>query len=156
MVRFLVSASLVIQAPATEVYNVLKDYNDGHPRIMPPKFFEGMRVLKGSGIGEGTRFEAHFKVYGQRETLIMDVTEPEPGRILQEIDTKAKNITQFVVDPIDKDTCQVTIRTNVMKETGWLAGNVDRWIKQYILRHIYKEELKVIDQFMQSGGRCSY
>jgi len=152
MVRFLVSASSIIQAPAEEVYNVLKDYNNEHAHIIPRKFFDGMRVLRGSGVGEGTRFEAHFKTFGQRTTLVMDVSEPEPGRILQEIDTQAVNITKFIVDPIvDNDSsCNVTIRTDVMKERGWVAGTIDMWIKRKIMTHMYEEELKTLNQHMQS------
>ncbi|CAB9499970.1 Polyketide cyclase / dehydrase and lipid transport [Seminavis robusta] len=150
MVRFCVESGSVINAPAKEVYDVLADYNKGHPRIMPPQFFDGMRVLKGSGVGEGTRIEARFNVYGNKETLLMDVSEPEKGRVLQEIDSKATNITRFIVDPIDDSTtCNVTIQTKVMKMQGIGAG-LDMWIKKIVLKKIYVEELKMLNQFMES------
>lgn len=153
MVRFLVDFEKVINAPAKDVYAVLSDYNDGHPNIMPKRFCEGLRVLRGTGVGEGSRIEVRFNIYGQRETLIMDISEPEPGRILQEIDTKAINITRFIVDPIDESNCRVTIETSVMKQIGIPPGPyLDMLLKRMVLKQIFKEELNTLDAFMASKG----
>ena len=128
---------------------------------MPPQFFDRMRVLRGSGYGAGTRFAATFNVYGRKETLVMDVTEPEPGRVLQEIDTRAVNITRFEVDPIndengdgraDKGTgtrCKVTIHTDVMKGIGIFAI-VEEWVKKVIMKKMFVAELTELDRFMQN------
>ena len=154
MVRFSVEDDCVVNASAKDVYAVLADYENGHPHIMPPKFFDGMRVLKGTGTGEGTRIEACFNVYGQKETLVMDISEPEPGRVLQEIDTKAKNITQFIVEPIDDGRCKVTIRTKVMKSEG-IMSFFDTMLTTFVLKRIFDEELKMLDQFMQTKKEAS-
>ena len=116
---------------------------------MPRKYCDGLRVLKGSGVGENTRIEVRFNIFGQKETLIMDISEPEPGRVLQEIDTNAKNITQFIVDPLDEGTCTVTLRTSVLSTLGFqpLAA-VDMWMKKFVLRSMFEEELKILDQVM--------
>lgn len=152
MVRFTVETDSVIHAAAKDVYAVLADYNNGHPKIMPPQYCEGLNVLKGSGVGENSRIEAHFNIYGQRETLVMDVSEPEPGRILQEIDTKATNITRFIVDPIDQATCRVTLQTKIMKQTGIPPGpTLDMWLKSFVLKQIFTEELKLLNDFMASS-----
>lgn len=151
MIRFCVEHSSIIDAPAKAVYQVLADYNHGHAQIMPPQFFEGMTVVKGTGVGEGTRIEARFRVYGQKETLLMDVSEPEPGRVLQEIDSKAVNITRFIVDPLggqDQDKCRVTLQTKVMKSQGMLAG-LDMWLKRMVLTNLFVQELKLLNQYMQ-------
>ena len=152
MVRFCVKHSSIIDAPAHDVYKVLADYHHGHAQIMPPQFFDGMTVLKGSGKGEGTRIEARFSVYGIKDTLIMDVSEPEPGRILQEIDSKALNITRFIVDPIESRRCHVTIQTHVMKPRG-IFPSVDMWFKRIIMTNLYVEELKMLNQYMQSQNK---
>ena len=154
MVRFTVKSSCVINAPAKDVYSVLADYNNGHPKIMPKNFCEGLRVVKGTGIGENTRIEVRFNIYGQRETLIMDISEPEPGRILQEIDTKAVNITRFIVDPIDQESSRVTIQTKVMKQTGIPPGPyLDMIIKEIVLKRVFKAELETLNNFMVSESR---
>ena len=149
MVRFTVEVDSIINASAADVYSVLADYNHGHPHIMPKEFCDGLEVKKGSGVGEKTRIEAHFNIYGQRDTLIMDVSEPEPGRVLQEIDTKAINITRFIVDPIDQATSRVTIQTKVMKQTGVPPGPfLDMWLKRMVLKKIFTAELEALNDFM--------
>lgn len=152
MVRYVVEASKVIDGPADFVYNIIKDYHDGHPHMMPPDFFESMKVLRGTGVGEGTRIEANFKFYGQRSTLILDVSEPKPGRILQEIDTNAKNITHFIVDKLDDDdddeTCRVTFRTAVLKSLGVFAA-LDMWVTRKAMNIMYEAELKQLNKLVQ-------
>jgi hypothetical protein len=149
MVRFTVETEAVINARANEVYAVLADYHDGHPNIVPKSFCEGVKVIKGTGIGGNSRIECYFNILGQRETLFMDVSEPEPGRILQEIDSKAINITRFIVDPIDDATCSVTIQTKVMKQIGFPPGpTIDMWLKKIMLKSMFKAELKLLNEFM--------
>ena len=149
MIRFVVESCATINGSARDVYAILADYKHGHPRIMPRKYCDGLRVLKGSGVGENTRIEVRFNIFGQKETLVMDISEPEPGRVLQEIDTNAKNITQFIVDPLDEGTCTVTLRTSVLSTLGFqpLAA-VDMWMKKFVLRSMFEEELKILDQVM--------
>jgi hypothetical protein len=48
-----VSASAVINAPAKQVYTILADYHDGHPRILPQQYFSSLEVERG-GVGAGT------------------------------------------------------------------------------------------------------
>jgi hypothetical protein len=91
----------------------------------------------------------------------MDVTELKGGhhgeRIIQGIDSKARNITQFIV--VEKATgsnCKVTICTDVMRQEGWVAGAIDQFICTAIMRRWYKKELLVqlseYAQTLQRGG----
>jgi hypothetical protein len=145
VLRFRIKESSLIEAPADLVYTIISDYNRHHPQIIPARLFRGLTVLKGSGIGSGTRFACKFCILGQEDTLVMDVSESTQGdsRIVQEIDTMAKNITQFWVTPLDGNSCHVTVQTDVMRQPGWLTGSmVEEWVAKAIMYPWYRDELK--------------
>lgn len=101
MVRYGVTVQRLIDSSAHDVYDVLRDYRYNQ-FILPSHFFEDVKIIKGYGIGEGTRIQKVYRIpiLNRRYKMILDVTEPKPGRIIQEIDTNAYNIIQFIVDPI--------------------------------------------------------
>jgi hypothetical protein len=45
-----VSVSAIIHAPAARVYDILADYRQHHPRIVPPEYFRKIEVVEG-GVG---------------------------------------------------------------------------------------------------------
>jgi len=53
MTKHSVSASALIPAPAQKVCDLIADYRDGHPRILPKPYFVSMEVEQG-GYGAGT------------------------------------------------------------------------------------------------------
>jgi 3-methyl-2-oxobutanoate hydroxymethyltransferase len=67
------------------VYHCLADYR-AHHRVdggfLPPAFTD-LQVLHG-GVGAGTVFQFWTKIGGRTDTRVQTVTEPEPGRVLQE------------------------------------------------------------------------
>ena len=154
--RYRVEKSLLIHDPCDTVYNVIADYNQHHGNIIPPHLFGGIKVLKGTGVGSGTRIACTFRILGQCSsisTLVMDVSEltgPDGVRIIQEIDSRAKNITKFLVSPVSKDSCIVTIRTDVMREMGWLARTVDEVFTTSLMNDWYAKELLQLDSYVQS------
>mmetsp|Transcript_4814 Transcript_4814/g.6728 ORF Transcript_4814/g.6728 Transcript_4814/m.6728 type:complete len:161 (-) Transcript_4814:200-682(-) len=153
VLRFRVEESSLIQAPSSLVYTVIADYNQHHGNIIPPKMFAGLKVLKGSGVGTGTRIACTFRILGQTDTLIMDVTELQSTgntRIIQEIDSRAKNITQFLITKRGDNSCTVTIRTDTLRQQGWVVGAIDQFMSTMIMRHMYREELKQLDKYAQS------
>lgn len=152
VLRFRVEETALIQAPASVAYNAIADYNLHHGNIIPPDMFGGMTVLKGSGVGNGTRIACTFRILGQTDTLIMDVTELREGntRIVQEIDSHAKNITQFLVVEQGDHCCRVTIRTDVMRQQGWVAGVMEQWVSTMIMRKWYRAELQQLNTYAQS------
>ena len=93
-------ASAVMHAPAATVYEVLSDYQQGHPAILPRKYFIDLTVAEG-GRGAGTVFLVKTKVMGQERTSRMTVAEPDPGRVLLETDPEAGVTTTFTVDPLE-------------------------------------------------------
>src|SRR5262245_29614006 len=112
-----VIASRTVAAPAALVYGILADYREGHPSILPPRYFEDFRVEAG-GQGAGTRIRFTMRSYGNRVACQADVSEPEPGRVLVETDAKTGTTTRFVVEPVDPN------RSRVMFETDYHTAGV--------------------------------
>ena len=135
----MVSVSEEVPAPASAVYSVLADYREGHPAILPRRYFPSFAVEEG-GSGAGTVIRFAFHLPGARRTVRALIAEPEPGRILTERDLDNGAVTRFVVEPTaDEWVTWVTI------ETTWdrhgIAGWVERWLAPSFLERVYLEEL---------------
>src|SRR5688500_14271453 len=98
MASLKVESSSVIDAPPKQVYELISDYRTGHPSILPKKYFPEMAVESG-GKGAGTVIRVKSKMGGQERTLRMEVSEPEPGRVLIEKDTASDMTTTFTITP---------------------------------------------------------
>ena len=90
-----VSAESDIAAPAERVYRVLSNYRDHHPKILPPAF-SNFAVEEG-GIGAGTVMRFDMTTMGRTQSARHRVEEPEPGRVLREIDLDRDLQTTFTV-----------------------------------------------------------
>src|SRR5512143_2860704 len=107
-----VEASKVIEARPEKVYAILADYRVSHPAILPKPYFTALVVEQG-GQGAGTVARAQMKVMGTQMTYHLIVSEPQPGRLLKEVDAAAGVSTTFTVDPLDGgQRSRVTIATD--------------------------------------------
>jgi uncharacterized protein YndB with AHSA1/START domain len=141
MGTYQVEASTIIAAPPERVYRIIADYRRGHPAILPPRYFTEMEVIEG-GYGAGTVITVRMNVFGTEVTYQMTVSEPEPGRILQEEDASAGVATTFTVDPVDDGgRSRVTISTTAVTAPG-LRGWLEKLLNPVITRRIYREELE--------------
>ena len=137
---FTVKASARVDAPADVVYNIIADYRNGHPHILPKQYFEWLEVEQG-GRGEGTVIRFQMRVLGQTRVLRAAVTEPEPGRVLVETDTGGDGpVTTFVVEP-EGSGSHVTFSTE-MTSAGGPLGVLERFVLRRVLRRVYAAELK--------------
>jgi hypothetical protein len=59
-----VSASTLISAPLRKVYDLIADYRNGHPRILPKPYFVSLNVEKG-GYGAGTVINFQMQLMGR-------------------------------------------------------------------------------------------
>jgi hypothetical protein len=139
--RHIISASAIIPARRERVYSLLADYNDGHPRILPKQFTS--LVVEEGGVGAGTVIRVQMSLLGRTQTYHAAITEPEPGRVLVETNLEANSwVTTFTVDsgsaPADSN---VTISTELPVRPG-IAGKVERWLSNLLLRPIYVKELE--------------
>jgi hypothetical protein len=138
MNRYEVEFSALIEAPAAQIYAIISDYHDGHPAILPARYFSDMKVTAG-GRGAGTQITVTMNVFGVKSLYQMTVSEPEPGRILQEEDPVAGVVTTFTVDPTEAGA-RVTITTSARAANG-LRGQLEKLMNPAIMRRIYREEL---------------
>jgi hypothetical protein len=137
---FKVKSSASVEAPADVVYGIIADYRNGHPHILPRKYFEWLEVEQG-GRGAGTVIRFQMRVLGQTRVLRAVVSEPDPGRMLVETDTGgAGPVTTFTVEPTDSGS-QVTINSELTSAGGPL-GVLERLVLKRILRRVFARELE--------------
>jgi len=143
MANIEISESATIDAAAPDVFQLIADYHNGHPRILPPRWFTGLTVEEG-GTGEGTRIRFGMKTGGRVETVRAGITVPEPGRVLVERVIDPPNpVTTFTVDAIeDGQRCRVTIHTEW--QPRGLRGLIERIAAPAWLRRVYRDELALI------------
>jgi hypothetical protein len=137
-----ISADADIAAPADRVYRILSNYREHHPNILPPAF-SGFAV-EGGGVGAGTVMRFDMTLLGRTQSARHRVEEPEPGRVLREIDLDRDMQTTFSVTPNGADS-NVTIDT-VWNQGGPL-GMVMRVLAPRLLRPIYEDELGRLDRY---------
>jgi hypothetical protein len=152
MSKVTVTVSSKVAAPADVVYNILADY-DHHRNILPPKFFPGLDVVEG-GVGEGTRFTLHAMSFGGKTQMHMAVTEPEPGAVLRERDVNTGLVTNFKVKPLSPTESNVTFETIWEPKPG-LKGLIDRLTTPFFMRIVYRQELKILDEYAQQQVQLS-
>jgi hypothetical protein len=146
-----VASSAVVAAPPPVVYGLIADYDQGHPSILPPKYFQNFRVEQG-GVGAGTRISFEMRSFGRVRQFHGRVSEPEPGRVLCETYPDLAMATTFTVDPVDAGrNSRVTIATRYTK--AGLAGWIERWLAAGFLRAVYAAELRELG--VQASARMA-
>lgn len=142
-----IEAARVIGARPEAIYAVLADYKEGHLAILPKQFFKEFVVEKG-GSGAGTVFRGTLSVYGVVNKFHMMVSEPEPGRVMIETDTKTGTTTTFTVDPVgDGSQSRVTMASAVKLSPG-LMGMVEKRLSPLLLVRALRAELAQLDEYV--------
>lgn len=152
-----IQVSATIDASPEVIYAILTDYHEGHVAILPKKYFAGITVLEG-GQGAGTIIDVRMQVMGVEQELHLEVSEPEPDRVLVERDQAAGVLTTFTVDPMEGGkSSRVTIATQAKASPG-LRGWIEKLVNPAIIRRIYREELQQLDDYAHrsssSAGFC--
>jgi Polyketide cyclase / dehydrase and lipid transport len=147
--RIAATASALIPAPAPIVYGILADYRDGHPAILPPRFFQNLTVLEG-GTGAGTRIAFQMRSWGTTREVQARITEPQPGRRLVET-LQDGTETAFTVEPeADGRSSRVTISTSYQKPG--LRGRLEGLLAPRFLRSVYAAELQTLSEVAGANG----
>ncbi len=155
MAQHTISASALIPAGPDQVYRIIADYRDGHPHILPRPYFVDL-VIEQGGVGAGTVIRFQMRLLGRIQTFHAAITEPEPGRELQETDLNTGAVTTFTVEPrADAQQAMVTIATRTTVRQG-LSGRLEAWLATRLLHPIYVRELAQLGAFVaQQAGRAS-
>lgn len=149
MSTFQVVVSKVIDARPETVYGVIVDM-DQHRKILP-KEFTALTVEQG-GRGEGTVVRADMKVLGVKASHRLVISEPEPGRVMKEVDSATGVDTTWTVTPLDGGRrCELTLDTRMRVKPG-LQGWVEKLITPGLMRGIYQRELDLIADHVRTMG----
>lgn len=151
MKRWVIMLKGDVNAPARAVYDTIADYRDGHPRIVPPKYFKNLVVEEG-GRGAGTRIRFDMTVLGKTRKGRAVIEEPEPGRVLVERELNWDAVTRFEVEPAGESTCTVSIGTEMPRKPG-LFGAIERFAARRVLPKIYREELLRLEEVASTRAR---
>jgi len=136
------TAGREIPAPAAVVYDLLADYHEGHPSILPRPPFGDWRVESG-GRGAGTVVSFSMRLLGVTRHTTGHVSEPEPGRVLAEHYPADGLLTRFVVEPRGDAACHLTIQTVLPALGGWRGRWRDSLYRRLLLP-VYERELDLI------------
>lgn len=139
--------SAILTADAGVLYDLLADYREGHPRILPRPPFVDLIVEQG-GRGEGTVILTRMKILGSMQAFRARVTEPEPGRCLVET-TDTGYVTTFRVDPLGPARTRVCLHTAAPAKQGWL-GRLEVKLTSRLLLPAYRRELELLA--LAAGG----
>ncbi|HET9920748.1 MAG TPA: SRPBCC family protein [Ktedonobacteraceae bacterium] len=142
-------ASAVIDARPEEIYAVLVDYRDTHPRIVPAGYLYNLKVEEG-GYGAGTIFTYSTRIFGIENPARAVVSEPEPGRVLMETVSPMNFVTTFTMTPIANGQ-----QTHLTIATAWpparnLRERLEHVIYPLVMKPMYTKELALIAAFMKS------
>ena len=143
MAALLVTYERPIAAPAERVYRYIADLREQQPRWLPPNFTD-VQVEEG-GVGAGTIFRARVRLGGVSRDFRMRVDEPEPGRVIREVDILAPLVTTWTVTP-EGDHCRVRLETVWSSATG-LAGLLERPVAPRLMRRMYADEFDRLDRY---------
>jgi hypothetical protein len=154
MKKYKFSVSSLIPTPTQKVYNIIADYKNGHPKILPNPPFVSLVVEKG-GFGEGSVLKVQMKVAGKLQTFKTVVTEPEPGRVLVETNDTGY-ITTFTVDPHDNGkNSYVTFTTEIPGNSG-LSKKIEFFFSKRILPAVYKKELQMLAEVAAKESKTNF
>jgi hypothetical protein len=146
MTELHVAAERTIPAPAERVYQSIADYQQHHPRFLPPAFSD-VRVEAG-GVGAGTVTSFRIAAGGRTRAYRMQVAEPEPGRVLTETDLNSSLVTTFTVMP-EGSASRVRIASR-WKGAGGIGGFFERLFAPRVLRRLYADELARLDAYARA------
>ncbi len=143
-----IEVSEVIDAPVESVYAIIADYRDAHPAILPRPYFQDLTIVQG-GRGAGTELRLTMRVWGQTFHYHQMVSEPEPGRIIEERDLDTDQMTRFYFEPVDAGQhTRVTIASDFPVAPG-VAGIMQRMTQPSITRQLYRKQLANLQAYLR-------
>lgn len=144
-------ASGAIRARPAVVWDILTDYRQGHPNILPPNAFSDFKVEAG-GKGEGTIIAYTFRAAGVTRAMRHHVSAPAPGQTLVEADAEGSVRTTFTLTPLDDGRQTLVKIATVQRASGGARGAMERLLIPLIaptMRRIYLDELRRLDALAQ-------
>ncbi|GGY38104.1 SRPBCC family protein [Streptomyces xanthochromogenes] len=124
----------IVTADPETVFDMLADYKDGRPKLLPEHFSE-YEVREG-GDGEGTL--VHWKLQATSKRVrdcLLEVTEPTDGQLVEK-DRNSSMVTTWTVTPAGEGRSKVVVST-VWNGAGGVGGFFERTFAPKGLGRIY-------------------
>ena len=144
------SAERLIADSPEHLYELVADFVEHHPHILP-KAFSDFTVESG-GVGVGTVTASTFRMGGRTDRIRTRVVRAEPGRLIEEIVLGRVMTTTFTFRP-DVSGTRVAIDTT-WQPTGGLSGFLERRFAPRMLSRIYAEELERLAAYATEQRRA--
>jgi hypothetical protein len=110
-------AEALVKSPSAIVWDILTDYRNGHPKILPPAFIDF--TVESGGKGGGMVIRYTVRVAGTTRHVRHIVSEPEPGHILVEDAPDDPTGATFSLTPAsDGDDTRLLITTDQTTAPG--------------------------------------
>jgi len=148
MNEMITEISAIIDSPPSRVYNILADYREGHPAILPKKYFSEIVLLEG-GKGSGTIFESQLNFMGIRQKYHVEVSEPDPGHILVETDEITGGVVTFIVKSFEGGSKSHLTISMQNKVSPGIKGYIEKLLNPYLNRRIFTEEIGLLRAYLQ-------
>lgn len=142
MSEYKFSVSKLIHSSSSVIYNIIADYQKGHPKILPRPPFVSLEVIEG-GTGAGTVMQVTMKIMGRSQSFKSVVSEPEPGRVLIETNDTGY-ITTFRVEPAEADKKSLVTFTTEIPGNSSLLKKLEFRLSKLLLIPVYKKELELL------------
>jgi len=146
MTEIRVTARRYINAPADVIYKCIANYRDHHHRFLPPAFSQ-YQVVQG-GYGTGTVVTVDVTAAGRTRSYRLDVTEPIPGQLVQEVDRQSSVVTRFQVLP--NGTGSDVVIGMRWQSGGGLSGFLERLGAPWVTRRLLDDELRRLEDYAVS------
>lgn len=144
------SAEALIKAPPAIVWDILTDYRNGHPKILPPAFRDF--TVESGGKGGGTVIHYTFHAAGTTRHIRHLVSEPETGHVLVESAPGDPTRTSFTLTPA-ADGSQTRLQiTTVQTTPPGPVGAITRLLVPFFaptIQRIYQDEMRRLDDLAQ-------
>jgi uncharacterized protein YndB with AHSA1/START domain len=142
------SAERAIAAPPQRVYELIADYREARPRLLPDSYVD--YTVESGGSGEGTVVTYTLHAAKRERPYRMVVAEPQPGWVLEEADAGSSLVTTWTVAPADTGS-RVRIHTR-WEGAGGVGGFFERTFAPKGLGRIYEQILDRLESEATAPG----
>jgi hypothetical protein len=139
------SAEAAIDASATVVLDILRDFDGHHREILPPAFSNFVVEEGGLGAGTVTRFD--FTLGGRTQQTRTRVEEPAPGIIRERVIGRDMVSTFTVTAAGDRALARIE---TTWQPVGRVSGLLERLFAPRMLRGIYRDELARLERYART------
>ena len=143
MTTLTASAERLIADSPDHLYELVADFAEHHPHILPNAFSDF--TVESGGVGVGTITSSTFRMGGRTDRIRTRVVRAEPGRVIEEIVLGRAMSTTFSFRP-DVAGTRVAIDTT-WRPMGGISGFLERRFAPRMLSRIYAEELERLEAY---------